>query len=239
MSIAIERPVLRNADRLFFTGMALAAALTMYLGFLPSYFGRSAALPALTPLYQIHGALFTAWVALLVAQTALVASGRTGIHRKLGIAGAVLAAVIFVLGVAVSIETLRRNGAPPGGDPRKFFAIPLGDILVFGALAAAAVLQQRQAQAHKRLMLLATISLLTAAVGRFLRQIGLGGAPNLFYGTDVFVLALVLYDLAARGRVHPATLWGGALVVGFKPLLFYAVTATPPWLALGDALLRM
>ena len=236
MSIAIGRPVVRNADRLFFTGMALASALMLFLGFLPSYFHRSAELPPLTPLYQLHGALFTAWVALLVAQTALVAGRRTDIHRTLGVAGAVLAAVVFVAGIAVSVETLRRNGGPPGGDPRKFFAIPMGDIIVFGALVGAAVMQRQRSDTHKRLMLLATISLLTAAVARFLRQVGMGGAPNLFYGTDAFVLALVLYDLASRGRIQPATLWGGALVVGFKPLLFYVLSATPPWLALADAL---
>jgi hypothetical protein len=236
MSIAIGQPVTRKSDRLFFTGMALASALTLFFGFLPSYFHRSAELPALTPLYQLHGALFTAWVALLVAQTALVAGRRTDIHRALGVAGAVLAAVVFIVGIAVSVETLRRNGGPPGGDPRKFFAIPLGDIIVFGALVSAAVVQRRRAEAHKRLMLLATISLLTAAVGRFLRQVGMSGAPNLFLGTDVFVLVLVLYDLASRGRVHPATLWGGAMIVGFKPLLYYVLTGTPAWLALADAL---
>jgi hypothetical protein len=64
----------------------------------------------------------------------------------------------------------------------------------------------------------------------------MGGAPGLFLGTDVFVLALVLYDFATRSRVHPATLWGGAMVVAFKPLLFYALAATSPWLALADAL---
>jgi hypothetical protein len=103
-------------------------------------------------------------------------------------------------------------------------------------LVGAAVLQRYQSDTHKRLMLLATISLLTAAVARSLRQYGMGGAPNLFYGTDVFVLALVVYDLVSRGRVHPATLWRGAMVVGFKPLLFCAVAVTPLWLALADAL---
>jgi hypothetical protein len=236
MSIAIGRPVIRRADRYFFSGMALACAIVLFLGFLPSYFHRGAELPPLTSLYQLHGALFTGWIVLLVAQTALVAGGRTDIHRTLGVAGALLAAVVFVVGVAVSVETLRRNGGPPGGDPRKFFAIPLGDIIVFAVLVGAAVLQRQRSDAHKRLMLLATISLLTAAVGRFLRQVGMGGAPNLFYGTDVFVVILALYDLLSRGRVHPATLWGGAMVVGFKPLLFYAVALTSPWLALADAL---
>ena len=222
MSIAIGRPVIRNTDRLFFSGMALASALMLFLGFLPSYFNRSAEFPPLTPLYQLHGAVFTAWIVLLVAQTALVAGRRTDIHRTLGVAGALLATVVFVVGVAVSVETLRRNGGPPGGDPRKFFAIPIGDIIVFAVLVGVAVLQRQQSDTHKRLMLLATISLLTAAVGRFLRQVGMGGAPNLFYGTDALVLALVIYDLFSRGRVHPATLWGGAMVVGFKPLLFYS-----------------
>jgi hypothetical protein len=130
--------VTRKTDRLFFLGMVLASALTLFLGFLPSYFHRAADLPALTPLYQLHGALFTAWITLLVAQAALVTGGRTDIHRILGVAGAVLAAVVFVVGIAVSVETLRRNGGPPGGDPRKFFAIPIGDIIVFGALVSVA-----------------------------------------------------------------------------------------------------
>jgi hypothetical protein len=145
---------------------------------------------------------------------------------------------VFVVGVAVSVETLRRNGGPPGGDPRKFFAIPLGDIIVFGVLVGAAVLQRQESDTHKRLMLLATISLLTAAVGRFLGQVGVGGTPNLFYGTDVFVALIATYDLVSRGRLHPATLWGGAMVVGFKPLMFYAVAVTSPWLALADAVRR-
>jgi hypothetical protein len=50
MSIAIAQAVRQKSDRLFFTGMALASALTLYLGFLPSYFRRSAELPSLTPL---------------------------------------------------------------------------------------------------------------------------------------------------------------------------------------------
>jgi hypothetical protein len=236
MSIAVRQPAIGSADRYFFTGMALASALAMYVGFMPSYFHRGAALPPLSPLYQVHGALFAAWVALLVVQTSLVAGRRIDIHRKLGVAGAALAAVVFIVGVAVSIETLRRNGGPPGGDPRKFFAIPMGDIIVFGALVGAAVLLRPQTETHKRLMLLATISLLTAAVGRFLRVVGMGGAPNLFIGTDAFVLAIVIYDLTVRGRVHPATLWGGAAVAVFKPLLFYVLSATPPWLAFADAL---
>jgi hypothetical protein len=64
MSIAIGRPVI-NTDRPFFSGMALASALILLIGFLPSYFHRSAELPPLTLLYQLctapcspHGSFF-------------------------------------------------------------------------------------------------------------------------------------------------------------------------------------
>ena len=101
MSIAVRPSVARKTDRLFFTGMALACALMLYLGFLPSFFHRSAELPPLTPLYQLHGVLFTAWIALFVVQATLVAGGRIDIHRALGVAGAVLAAIVS--------ETIRAN----------------------------------------------------------------------------------------------------------------------------------
>jgi len=233
MTMALDNPVRRNTDRVFFTGMALALAIMMVVGFWPTYFMRNAALPPLSWLYHAHGALFVVWISLFIAQTALVSNRRTDVHRKVGIVGAVVAAMVFAMGVTVSIETLRRGGGPPAGDPRFFFAIPMGDMFVFGALALAGILMRRRTDWHKRFMLLASISVITAAVARFLVQVGMGG-PGLFVGTDLFVLAVVIYDLATRGRVHPATLWGGAAVVIFKPLLF-ALSGTAPWLAFADA----
>lgn len=235
MSMAIGRPARGQTDRIFFTSMALATALAVFVGFSPSYFLRGAALGPLTALYQVHGLVFTAWMLLLVVQTSLVAGRRTDIHRRLGIAGAVLAAAVFLVGMMVTVETLRRNGGPPGLDPRTFFSIPLGDMIVFAVLVTAAIVYRQHAETHKRLILLATISLVTAAVARFFVTIGAPGPLGLFLGTDLFVLALVVYDFASRGRLHAATLWGGALVVVFKPLLL-AVAFTPAWLTVTDAL---
>jgi FtsH-binding integral membrane protein len=234
MTMALEHPVRRNTDRIFFSGMALALASMMVAGFWPTYFMRNAALPPLTWLYHAHGALFVCWMLLFIVQTSLISSQRTDLHRKLGVLGAAVAALMFAMGVTVSIETLRRGGGPPAGDPRFFFAIPMGDMFVFGALAAAGILMRRRTDWHKRFMLLASISVITAAVARFLVQIGMGG-PGLFVGTDLFVLAVVIYDFVTRGRVHPATLWGGLAVGVFKPLLF-ALSGTAPWLAFADAM---
>jgi hypothetical protein len=225
----------RATDRLFFTGMAVVCLLTMLVGFAPSYFLRSASLPPLSTFYHVHGFIFTLWIVLFLAQTALVTANRTDIHRRVGVAGVGLAFIVFVVGVTASIETLRRGGGTLFAKPHEFFSIPLGDMISFAALVAAAAILRRRADAHKRLMLLATIAILTAAIARFLIQINLSGVGGVFLGTDVLVLILVLYDFATLGRIHPASLWGGAIILVFKPLLF-AVSGTPAWEAFAEIL---
>jgi hypothetical protein len=231
MAMTLGQPVRWQTDRFFFTGMAVASLLTVLVGFAPTFFFRSSTLPPLSSFYHLHGLL----ILLFITQTALVAAHRTDIHRRLGFAGAVLALVVFIVGVTVAIETLRRGGGTQFGEPRVFLSIPLGDMIAFAVLVAAAVALRRRPDAHKRLMLLATISILTAAVARFLAQINVSGTAAMFLGTDIFVLALILYDFASRGHVHPASLWGGAMVVVFKPMLF-AASGTSAWLAFADTL---
>jgi hypothetical protein len=231
MTVIAERPIRLPTDRLFFTGMAVAAALTVFVGFAPTYYLRSSALPPLSPLVQVHGVLFTSWFLLFIAQTALITARRTDIHRLLGIAGAILAAAMVIVGVMAAIDGMR-DRAPPAG------AIPFGSIIAFAVLVTAGILLRHHTGTHKRLMLLGTIALLSAAIARVLVHLGiplLGTALGLFLGSDVFVAAIVVYDLASQGRVHRATVWGGAMVVVFKPLLL-AVAFTPPWLAFANLL---
>ncbi|MGH7577880.1 MAG: hypothetical protein ACREM1_22505 [Longimicrobiales bacterium] len=45
---------------------------------------------------------------------------------------------------------------------------------------------------------------------------------------DVFLAALVFYDLATRGRLHPATLWGGGFLLASGPLRV-AIGYSRPW----------
>ena len=100
----------RNRDRRFFTGMAIAAALTVFVGFAPTYYlrGLSEARP-LSPLVHLHGIVSTAWILLFLTQTSLVAARRTDLHRRLGIAGVVLAVSVLVIGFVTAV-TAARNG---------------------------------------------------------------------------------------------------------------------------------
>lgn len=228
----------RNRDHRFFIAMALAAALTAFVGFAPSYYlrGFSGAEP-LTTLVHVHGALATAWMLLFLTQTALVSSGRTDLHRRLGVAGALLAPLFVVVGYVTAVEAARRGVTPPGGPPPlAFLAVPLGTLLTFAILAGAGLSQRRHRDTHKRLMLLATIAMLTPALARF-RYFGPGGPPVAIGGTCLFVLACLAYDRAAHGRVHPAFLWGGLFLMISLPVRF-AVTQTDVWLSIAGWLTR-
>jgi hypothetical protein len=219
----------KRRERLFFSGMAIALTVTVFAGFAPTYYlrgtfgGRD-----LTPSLLLHGFAFSTWMVLLVTQTSLVAANKTALHRRLGFAGAALGVLMMVLGAYVAI-TRTRDGLTDSGpiDPLAFLAIPLATIVVFPILFGAALWLRRRTDAHKRLILLATLELATAGIARLPVINGLG--PVAFFGiTDLFVVAIAIYDWRTRGRLHPATLWGGLLLIASQPLRI-AIGFTPAW----------
>ena len=74
---ALVRPIGARYDRQFYTGMAIAAAVVVVIGFSPTFFLRANYASTPLPTYLIvHGVLFTTWIALFIAQTSLVAVRR-------------------------------------------------------------------------------------------------------------------------------------------------------------------
>lgn len=239
-SSSVPRPAAH--DRIFFGGMAIAMALAVLIGFartyyLSSFFGTNATISGgpFSTVVRVHALLFTAWVALFLVQTSLVATHRVALHRRLGLAGGVLAAAMVVAGVATALATARRGGAPPGVSPLAFLVVPMGDMLLFTVFVSAALWLRRNQQAHKRLMLLAYTAILAAAVARFPGVLERG--PLWFFGlTFVPVLAIAaLYDLRTRRRVHPVYLWGGALLIASVPLRL-ALAGTAAWQRVAEVL---
>ena len=226
----LPKAVSRQREHLFFTALAVGFALTVVIGFARTYFLRpyfdTSALP---PLLHLHGAVFTAWLALYLTQSLLVAANRTRVHRRLGIAGAGLAVVVVVVGTVTAVVRAKHGSPPPGVDPLGFLVIPLGDMVVFSTLVGAGVYFRRQADVHKRLMALAMVSLVMAAVGR-LPHVFQAGPVALFGLTDLFIVACVLYDVIALGRVHRATISGGLLTVLSQPVRLL-IGSTSAWFA--------
>lgn len=249
MAVVIPQTRISHAagrhDRLFYGGIAVAAGMLAIGGFAPTYYlrfldgGPQATISGgpFSRLLHVHGALFTAWVLLFVAQTALISARRVAVHRRLGVLGAALAAAMFVAGVMSGIDLGRRGAAPPGIDPLSFMAIPLGDMLMFGGFVAAALARRRDRETHKRLMLLAYASILAAPAARLPGVLPLG--PLAFYAIGFLIVgAGVIYDYVSRGAIHKAYVWGGALLLLSVPVRL-ALSGTAAWHAVARFLIGL
>lgn len=213
--------------------MAIAIALVVFAGFAPTYYLRGYYLAEpLPPVFAVHGAVFSAWVVLFVVQAALVSARRTDIHRKLGMLAAVLAPLMLVVGFQAAVAAARRGFSTPGlPPPLVFLAVPMFDLVVFAALVGAALWFRRNPAMHKRLMLLAMLAVVTAAIARLPGVLPYG--PPAFFGlTDLFLLAGIAWDKWTRGRVHPAYIWGGLFLVLSQPLRL-VVSGTDTWLRIA------
>jgi hypothetical protein len=212
-------PARRRYEGYFFSGMALLILGTVFLGFAKTYFLAGvfrAPLPSWV--IHVHGAAFTSWILLLIVQTSLVSTGRTDIHRRLGMFGFGLACVMVVLGVMAGTDLLRRDGAAMGAGAKAFYASTLGDMVIFGTLIYFAFRERFNPAAHKRLILIATITLLEAPINRWPFAIFRQSPLMIDVVAYSFLVSLVAYDLWSRRRVHRATIWGGLFLVVMQEL---------------------
>ncbi len=222
----------KRRERIFYTGMSVAIAITVFAGFSRTWFLRPyfAQTQRLIPLLVLHGVVFSSWIVLLITQTTLVATKRVRTHMRLGIAGGVLACAMIIIGTVTAIVRAKGASPLPGINPLAFLTIPLGDMLVFGTLIGCAFYYRRKLDIHKRLMLLGTTALLPAAVARlpfgFIEQYG----PLAFYGlSDLFIVPCLLFDFVTRGRPHRATMLAALLLIATQPLRLM-IGGTHAWL---------
>jgi hypothetical protein len=200
------------SERVFFGFMGVAMIATVIVGFGPSFFYRAASAPPLAALFHWHGMIATSWMVLFLIQTALIAAHRPTLHRSVGIAGAILAAALTASTFAIAIVSRGLTG-------RLVFAAGAG--LMFALYVVAGLMQRTKPDAHKRLMLLATIALMPPAISR----IGLPFVSHDSFGPNfaglIFLLPMLVYDLATLRRPHPATLWGGLIMIAMLPLRLF------------------
>lgn len=223
----------RRFDHIFFSAMALLILATVFLGFARTYYLAGlfqAKLPS--PIIHIHGAVFSCWILLLVTQTSLVSAGRVDIHRRLGIAGFLLACLMVVLGTLAATNALVR-GFPPDGDAKLVYFISITDMLIFATLVGFAFRNRSNPAVHKRLILIATIALLIAPVIRWPFAIVHGKELMATLFSYVFLVILVGYDLWSTYKVHRATLWAGAFLI-LVQLIRVPIGKTALWHEIAD-----
>jgi cytochrome bd-type quinol oxidase subunit 2 len=192
------------------------------------------------PFFVLHGIVFTAWFVLLPLQALLISQRRPAMHRAFGSFGVALAVAMVILGVhGAAIAAARAGGFVGVPIPGwQFLIVPIVDMAIFAAFTTLAISRRRDAQAHKRWMLLGSIAILGAAFARW-PLIDQSRNPLLFFAAvDVLLIPIVVRDWLTRGRLHPATLWGALVIVLSQPLRL-ALSGTGAWHASADTLIRL
>ena len=236
----------RAAERRFYLAFVLLIFGAVLIGFARTFFLR-AWFPEWVelhapkePYFLLHGSVTAAWFLTLVAQSSLVTAGRVDVHRRLGKLSMYLAAAVVVTGVAAAVIAARR---PTGfidvmDPPEVFLAIPLLGLLQFAVFVTLAYRWRSNAQAHKRLMILATLSIIGAAIIRWPFEFLYGASPVPGYATFdlvalAYLLPLVAWDLATLTRLHAVTLFGGIALIAMVPLIGY-VSHTDGWYVFAE-----
>lgn len=226
-----------RADRIFYSGVPLATAMAVLIGFGPSWFGRPLfgvprGVGPLTPLLVVHGMLMTTWMALAVAQPLLIAAGNRALHRTLGYIAVSLATLIVLVIPFVSIESMRRGGVPAFPTIYVFSAVNIIGAVVFAVTIALLVAKRHKAETHKRLALLALIPLIPPALGRTPGVAVLMPVSG-FGGADLILVAGCLYDLWSRGKIHRVWKIGGTLTIAWQ-IAMVPIGFSMPWKQLSD-----
>jgi len=202
-------------DRVFYMVMSILLAGIVVFGFSHTV-PLDLAPPGLPLLLKFHAVIFVTWVVLFIAQPVLILSGNAAMHRRLGWLGLALAAAMVCLGTAALLFALRSHSLPPFYPPGLFIIRGIASLIGFAGLIAAAILQRRRREWHKRLMLCAALIVIVPGLERSM-PVWLFGA-HWYFIVDAVVIVIALIGPAAdfftRRRIHPAYLYGiGTILV--------------------------
>ncbi len=226
---------------LFYVYIGLAFVVIAFGGFAQTFWG-----PLATGNFKadavihLHGALYSAWTIFFVWQAALIANGRRRDHRSWGLAGISLATAMVFSGIIAAVNSMNVADAAGMGDAgRRFSIVSITAALLFGFTVTAAIISVRKPESHKRWMLLATVPLMQAPVGRLLRPIfaaDFPGPPPVFVTVpaallvNLLIVAAIVHDWRTRGRPHPVYLIGGAIILATQ-IMRVPVSTTEAWMS--------
>ena len=220
----------RKYDRRFFFAITLLLVVVVAIGFGPTYYLAGVfRAPLPSRIVHIHGAVFSTWMILLVVQTGLISTRRVEWHRKLGVAGFVLACGMVVTVLLTAADFAMRAKAKPNSEALlTLLVVPFTDAAAFAVLAGLAYALRKNAAAHKRLIIIATAGLTRAALVRWHVPILFQHQHAAYTATYVFLVLLATYDLWSTRKIHRATIWGSVFLILMGQIGGF-IGPTAPW----------
>ncbi|WP_218000335.1 hypothetical protein [Sphingomonas soli] len=237
------------ADRWIYVFMAALFIATVFAGFIPDSIGKMDAVaagkrPPFPMILHVHAVLMGSWLLLLFTQALLMATGRSGLHKQLGLTAMVLAPALIIVGFllipAIDGQVIDgiRHGPPAVAEELRnvlpivlnIMAIQIRVGVVFAILVVIGLAARRtDPEAHKRLMFLATSAALPAATDRitWLPTTMPGSALTVDLWPLFVIAPMFLWDLYRRRGVHRAYwIW---LAVSLIPAIAMHVAWNQPW----------
>jgi hypothetical protein len=219
MNVNVAAMEARTPGMRFHAAMAWALVVVAVVGFAPRSMAIvGGAMPNPPLVVHLHAAVMATWTLLLALQATLAIGGRLDLHRRLGMASLVIAPAVLVMLIAVTI--IRQNdaaGTPGAPIVNNILFLQIRSIVLFPTFFIWALrTRHSDPQMHKRMMLLATLMLIDAAIAR-MDWLPWNVFPNDYLAIHLYLLLLLvpalLHDVLTLGRVHRAWLVGLALVL--------------------------
>ena len=222
-------------DRWIFVFMAAMLIVVALGGFIPDSVMKIGMVeagkrPPFPLVLHLHALAMGSWLLLLLAQTSLMATGRRAGHRQLGLTSMVLGPAVVVIGFVLAPTMYQQvwnsvHSVPGGPDAAGLAEVAIrGNIaliqiqvgMLFAILVTLAVrARKRDLSLHKRLMVLAPIVAMPAAVDRMTWLPATLPVSPLSPQLYVLLLAspMFAWDLYRLGYVHRAyVIWLGLVL---------------------------
>lgn len=224
--------ILRTPMRYFFVSMACLFPVLVSLGFVPSYMMAYSGAMHLHWFAHVHGIIMTSWLLLFLTQSILVAKRNFQFHRKLGMLAVAIGILVWLSMIIASVRARLEYYIPVADDSWDILLVELYASSLFALFFTWGIMARKNAAAHKRMLLLSTIILMTAAIDRIL--------PHMlarFVFLDLLLVPLIVYDLVTLKQVHKITAIGaGSLIV--IQLIVSIAWGTPTWHRFASSLWR-
>lgn len=243
---------------IFFLTAAAFVALTL-ISFIPDSIEKAASVAAgerapFPPILHVHAVLMGSYLALLLTQTWLAATGRIGWHMQLGVLAMIIVPALVIVGFILAPATYQMTvdagrAAPP--ELREGFQAILArkentllHQLLMGVLfplfvTIGVMARRTDAGLHKRMMILSTAIVLGGPV--FARIHWLPAlAPLPAMSNDLYMLLalapMFVWDVIRNGYVHRAYVIWFAVSLPVA-VATYALWDTPGWHAIAQSML--